>query len=79
MSEMVNHIASLFGEIQAGNNPVNYIKMNSIDAKALISELGLRHNDSQLGFLLWGASLIVDETLLSGTAVIDKLGKRMIY
>jgi hypothetical protein len=79
---MVNRLAQLFGEVNAGSNPISAVKMNSEDLD-LLCELGyikIRANKecTESKGYMWGAEFSDDETLLPGTAVIGKFGKRML-
>lgn len=69
---MIQRLAYLFGEVQAGNNPVNWVRLNPQD-KAKLSE----HIDE--GKYIWGAEVIEDPALRPGNCQIDKLGKRTLY
>ena len=68
---MINRLAFLFGEVQSGNNPVNWVRLNPQDA----ATLGEDYVEGQI----WGAKVIEDPALRPGSCQIDKLGKRTLY
>jgi hypothetical protein len=71
IEQVINRIARLMGEVQAGGNPVMWLKLNPRDA-ALIS-------DHIYSGAFLGAVVTDDDTLRPGTCELDILGKRPLY
>lgn len=76
--QILNRLASLFGEIQAGSCPVDWVRMNPDDIKLILDHVSTDQLPAGT-IVIWGAKLTGDSTLRRGTVELSKLGKRPLY
>lgn len=70
---ILNRLAYFFGEVNSGNNPVEWVRLNPQDVRKLETQLPVPVTN------IWAARVIEDPTLRPGNCQIDKLGKRPLY
>ena len=69
--QVLNRLATLFGEVQAGHVAVDWVRVNPQDMELVIDHVSMG--------MIWGASIKGDPKLRPGTVEIHKLGKRPLY